>query len=57
MRLRDTYLECDNLEEGEYFLYIEIDWQTESAAANHNFCITSYGVSKLTFLDVTPLYQ
>lgn len=23
---RDTYLECDDLKEGEYFLFVEIDW-------------------------------
>ena len=46
---RDTYLECDELQEGEYLLFIEIDWQKESAFAGNNFSITCYGVSNIKF--------
>lgn len=57
LRMRDAYLDCDHLDEGEYILFAEIDWQAESTAAENNFCITSYGASKITFINVTTLYS
>ena len=57
IRERDTYLECNDLKEGEYFLYIEVDWQQESAFASNHFCITCYGVSKVSLNNITTKYD
>jgi len=44
---RDTYLECQDLEEGQYFLLAEIDWVDDSVEQECN--ITSYGPTKINF--------
>ena len=44
---RDSYIEFENLEQGDYSMYIEVDW--EPATEEQVFCVTSYGVSKIEF--------
>ena len=46
---RDTYLEC-NLEEGEYTLYVMVDWRDETY--DKSFVITCYGVDEPEFEDM-----
>jgi len=43
---RDTYIEVENLEEGAYWLYVDMDWQTKSfehLKGKLNFSINCYG--------------
>lgn len=46
-RERDTHVEFENLEQGEYSLFIEVDWEPETE--ERVFCATSYGKSKVEF--------
>ena len=43
LRERDVYLCCEDLEEGEYFLYSEVDWV--SSVVDTTYVVTCYGPS------------
>lgn len=45
---RDTHLECPSLSQGEYYVYVELDW-TENSQENE-FAVTCYGSSQSAFL-------
>lgn len=45
---RDTHIEIENLEPGEYYLYVEFDWQ--EATTDTKFVVTFYGESEADFL-------
>jgi len=50
---RDTYLECDQLEKGTYFIYVQIDWyklETPDPESQY-LCFNSYGSGPVTFCD------
>ena len=44
---RDTVIHCENLEVGEYFAYVEIEWKDEMAGKE--FVLSSYGVEEVFF--------
>jgi len=44
---RDVYLELDCLEQGEYYLYVEIDWHPSTQ--QFEFAAASYGVQHVEF--------
>jgi hypothetical protein len=46
MKKRDNHMEIDNLEEGEYYLFVELPDMKE----NKSFVVTSYGASEAEFL-------
>ena len=46
---RDAYMELANLEQGDYALYVEMEWQKSTAEEDRSFCVTSYGCSNVTF--------
>lgn len=48
---RDAYVEA-NLEVGTYLFFVEMEWRKHGDAQSHEFCATSYGVSKVDFKDV-----
>jgi hypothetical protein len=48
-RDRDTHIEFENLEQGDYQMLIEINWEPETQ--DRVFCATSYGKSKVQFGD------
>lgn len=45
---RDTVVHCANLKQGEYFMYVEMDWETD--LAENEFVVSSYGVEECIFL-------
>jgi hypothetical protein len=46
--MRDTWLECDSLEAGEYYMYVECDWPDWSDVTD--FCVSYYGAASAYFL-------
>ena len=46
VKQRDTYLEEVDLTEGEYMLYVEMEW-AEEGETERTFCATCYGFSKV----------
>jgi hypothetical protein len=38
---RDTWVECENLEEGDYYLFVEHDWPEKQE--HTEFCVSIYG--------------
>ena len=53
---RETHCQFDNLERGEYFIYIEVDWNEETE--DTDFCSTCYGASRTFYLrDEKSLYN
>ena len=46
---RDTYLECELLEAGQYFLATEVDWNEETE--EQNYVATCYGASGIEFVE------
>jgi len=46
---RDTYVELGNVEEGEYLIYVSIDWRPETLEEDRFFNITSYGSKQTKF--------
>jgi len=44
---RETHLEFPDLKKGEYYVYVELDWNANTSETN--FCVTCYGASKSTF--------
>jgi len=50
IKQRDTYLECENLEEGNYFLLSEIDWVSEEFSKS--FSVNSYGPAEVEIVDL-----
>ena len=49
---RDTHIQIENLEKGEYYVFAELDWQEDIPEhdKNNDFCLTCYGKSKSFFL-------
>jgi hypothetical protein len=45
---RDLHLECDNLKKGEYYVYVEMDWNPSTE--DTKFCVTCYGHSNSAFV-------
>ena len=45
---RETFCRFDNLEKGEYLVYVEMDWNEKTE--DLDFCITCYGASKTFYL-------
>jgi len=45
---RESHLMFDNLPKGEYFLYVEMDWN--EATEDTDFCVTCYGASRSFYL-------
>jgi len=41
---RDTYVELEVLEEGEYLIYVSVDWNQNTPEEDRFYNITSYGV-------------
>lgn len=46
---RDTYIELQHLEPGQYYFYVEMDW--EPTTADRSFCATCYGASYVVIED------
>jgi hypothetical protein len=46
-RDRDTHVEFEYLEAGDYQVFIEVDW--EETTEERTFCLTSYGYSEVVF--------
>ena len=44
---RDTHIEVDDLEKGEYYVYVELDWNENTTETN--FVATCYGCSKSVY--------
>ena len=44
---RDNYIPFDNLEGGDYYMYVEMDWH--KTTKKFHFSVTSYGQSFVTF--------
>ena len=44
---RDTHLEISNLKKGEYYVYVEMDWDKNTN--DIDFTVTCYGSSKSNF--------
>ena len=38
---RDVYMECDDLEAGQYYMFVEFDWFEKEK--HFQFCATCYG--------------
>lgn len=54
---RDAYLECDDLEAGNYFLLVEMEW-SEKNQGHHEFVASCYGSSMVVFVsDESGMYQ
>ena len=45
---RDTHLECPMLKKGEYYVYVELDWNKNTE--DTKFCATCYGASNSAFV-------
>lgn len=53
---RETHCQFDKLEKGEYFVYIEMDWNPDTE--DTDFCATCYGSSRTFYLrDEKSLYD
>ena len=53
---REVHLQVDNLLKGEYYVYVEVDWNEGSEETD--FCVTCYGSSKSFFLrDENSLFE
>ena len=48
-KARDVYLELGSIDEGEYLIFISIDWRTETPEADKFFNVTSYGAGETQF--------
>lgn len=46
--MRDTWEEYENLEPGEYYMYVEFDWLENSE--HTEFCVSYYGHANAYFL-------
>lgn len=46
---RDQYLECDNLQDGEYYLIAEIDWN--ESTEHRSFTVNCYAQFEVDFSD------
>ncbi len=46
---RDTNIHCQHLTPGEYFIYVEVDWNSD--LAQREFVVSSYGVNETIFLE------
>ena len=44
---RDTHLEISNLKKGEYYVYVEMEWNKNTHETD--FAVTCYGISKSNF--------
>jgi len=52
---RETHLEFPNLQKGEYYVYVELDWHANTTETS--FCVTCYGAAESTFTrDEKALY-
>lgn len=45
---RETHIECEHLTKGEYYVFVEMDWNTNTD--DTNFVVTCYGYSNSAFL-------
>ena len=45
---RESHAEIQNLEKGEYLVFVEMDWNENTE--DHEFCVTCYGSSRTFFL-------
>lgn len=53
---RESHLMFDNLSKGEYFVFVEIDWN--ESTEDTDFCVTCYGASRTFYLrDEKSLYE
>jgi hypothetical protein len=53
---RETHINIENIEKGEYFVYIEMDWNENTE--DTEFCSTCYGSSRTFYLrDEKSLYD
>ena len=53
---RDLDIHFENLEEGEYFIFVEFDWKASSP--DTNFCLSCYGASRSCFVrDENSLFE
>ena len=52
---RDTYLECEKLEIGFYYLVIEVEWNESTAVEDRSFVATAYGVSTFEYYNLGQL--
>jgi len=44
---RETHIEINDLKKGEYYVYVELDWNQNTTETN--FAVTCYGKSNSTF--------
>ena len=44
---RDTYMELIDLEKGEYFCFIEVEWEPTTALEDRFFTFNSYGETEV----------
>lgn len=51
LKTRDCYLQCENLEEGNYSLFCEVDWLSSSPESS--FVVTCYGTGGANFENET----
>jgi len=45
---RESHAMIENLEKGDYFVYVEMDWNTNTE--DHEVCVTCYGASRTFFM-------
>jgi len=54
--MRDTWEEYQNLEAGEYYMFVEFDWPDYSF--HNEFCVSYYGSANCKFArDEAPLFD
>ena len=46
---RDTHCEISNLEPGQYYVYVEVDWLEENIVEDTEFCVTCYSAAQTLF--------
>lgn len=53
---RESHAHFDHLPRGEYFVYVELDWN--ESTQDTEFCVTCYGASRTFFLrDEKSLFE
>lgn len=55
LQTRDAYLNIENLPEGNYLLFCEVDWL--SSTEEQSFVATCYGADSVNFTDKTEQFD
>lgn len=58
VRERDSYVELGSLEQGTYYVFVEMDWDDNTTSDNRSFNVTCYGQGQTIFkTDDALLYE